>query len=134
MTAVPTPDAVSTRAHPHGNPDGLDRLRRRAVVTLVAGVGLGSTGYIAAGTVSAIGSTLLAGFMVRRGRRPGLVVGYVVGASGAFLAALSLITGSFLVFLVGTLLMGFANSANQLSRYTAADMVPLSRRASAIGT
>ena len=72
--------------------------------------------------------------MVRRGRRPGLVTGYVVGAGGASLAALSLITGSFLVFLVGTLLMGFANAANLLSRYTAADMAPLSRRASAIGT
>ncbi len=140
-------------------PDALDRLRRRAVVTLVAGVGLGSTGYIAAVTVativaqelagstewaglpgativigSAIGSTLLSAFMVRRGRRDGLVAGYLVGSLGALIAGLSLILASFAVFLVGTLLMGFANSANQLSRYTAADMVPLSRRASAIGT
>lgn len=159
MTAATESRTIPTHAHPRGNPDGLDGLRRRAVVTLVAGVGLGSTGYIAAVTVativaqelagstewaglpgativigSAIGSTLLAAFMVRRGRRLGLVAGYLVGTGGAALAALSLITGSFLVFLVGTLLMGFANSANQLSRYTAADMVPLSRRASAIGT
>lgn len=155
----PAPDAIPTRSHSRGNPDGLDGLRRRAVVTLVAGVGLGSTGYIAAVTVativaqelagstewaglpgativigSALGSTLLSAFMVRRGRRAGLVAGYLVGALGALLAALSLITGSFLVFLVGTFLMGNANAANQLSRYTAADMVPLSRRASAIGT
>jgi predicted MFS family arabinose efflux permease len=160
VTAAATESrAIPTHTHPRGNPDGLDGLRRRAVVTLVAGVGLGSTGYIAAVTVStivaqelagstewaglpgativigsAIGSTLLAAFMVRRGRRLGLVAGYLVGTAGAALAALALITGSFLVFLVGTLLMGFANAANQLSRYTAADMVPLSRRASAIGT
>ena len=34
---------------------------------------------------------------------------------------------------VGTVLIGFGNASNQLSRYTAADMVPPERRASAIG-
>ncbi len=156
MTA---PAAIATHAHPAGNPDGLDALRRRSLWTLVAGVGLGSTGYIAAVTVativaqdlagssawaglpgativigSATASVVLSALMVRRGRRWGLTAGYVVGAVGAALAALALITSSFLVFLVGTALMGFANSANQLSRYTAADMYPVSRRASAIGT
>ena len=33
----------------------------------------------------------------------------------------------------GTLLIGFGNTSNQLSRYANADMVPLARRASAIG-
>jgi MFS family permease len=37
------------------------------------------------------------------------------------------------VLLAGTLLIGFGNSANQLSRYTAADLYPVARRASAIG-
>ena len=158
-TQAHDPAAIATHAHPTGNPDGLDALRRRSLVTLVAGVGLGSTGYIAAVTVativaqelagsttfaglpgamivigSASASVLLSALMVRRGRRMGLSTGYVVGAAGAFIAALALITGSFLVFLVGTALMGFANAANQLSRYTAADMYPVSRRASAIGT
>lgn len=139
-------------------PDGLDPVRRRSLLTLVAGVGLGSTGYIAAVTVSTIvaqdlagsaawaglpgativigsaaGSALLSALMVRRGRRVGLTVGYLLGTLGALIAALALIAGSFAVFLVGTSLMGFANSANQLSRYTAADMYPVSRRASAIG-
>jgi MFS family permease len=142
-----------------GSADGLDPARHRAVTTLVAGVGLGSTGYIAAVTVativaqelagstawaglpgativigSATGSAVLSALMVRHGRRWGLALGYGVGATGAMLAALSLITGSFLIFLAGTALMGFANSANQLSRYAAADMFPLSRRASAIST
>lgn len=154
-----TAGPIATHAHPAGNPDGLDALRRRSLWTLVAGVGLGSTGYIAAVTVativaqelagssawaglpgativigSASASAILSTLMVRRGRRWGLTLGYVVGAAGAALAALALVTGSFLVFLVGTALMGFANAANQLSRYTAADMFPVSRRASAIGT
>ena len=36
--------------------------------------------------------------------------------------------------LVGTVLIGFGNASNQLSRYTAADMYPEHRRASAIGS
>ncbi len=133
--------------------------RRRILWSLVAGVGLGSTGYIAAVTVativarelagssawagvpgaavvlgSATGSTLLSALMVRRGRRVGLTVGYMVGAFGAALAAAAVIARSFPLLLLATVLMGFANSSNQLSRYTAADMFPPARRASAIGT
>ncbi len=40
---------------------GLGAARTHALRTLFAGVGLGSTGYIAAGTVSAIVATELAG-------------------------------------------------------------------------
>lgn len=136
-----------------------DRARRRLTWTLVVGVGLGSTGYIAAITVatlvakeltggtgwaglpgavivigSASGSALLSALMVRRGRRAGLAAGYGLGALGAAIALTALVLASFPLFLAGTALMGFANAANQLSRYTAADMVPLARRASAIGT
>jgi predicted MFS family arabinose efflux permease len=42
------------------------------------------------------------------------------------------VTGSFPLLLGGTLLIGFGNSSNQLSRYANADMRPLARRASAI--
>jgi MFS family permease len=38
------------------------------------------------------------------------------------------------LLLIGTFLIGFGNSANNLSRYAAADMYPAARRASAIGT
>jgi MFS family permease len=133
--------------------------RRRILWSLVAGVGLGSTGYIAAVTVativardlagssawagvpgaavvlgSATGSTVLSALMVRRGRRFGLTVGYMLGAFGAALAATAVIVRSFPLLLLATILMGFANSSNQLSRYAAADMFPPARRASAIGT
>lgn len=136
----------------------LEGARRRILWSLVAGVGLGSTGYIAAVTVativasdlagtsawagvpgaavvlgSAAGSTLLSGLMVRRGRRTGLTLGYVVGAGGALLAAVAVVVRSFPLLLIATFLMGFANSSNQLSRYTAADMFSPARRASAIG-
>jgi MFS family permease len=133
--------------------------RRRITWSLVAGVGLGSTGNIAAGTVativareisgttafsgapsasvvlgSALGSALLSALMVRRGRRVGLTVGYVVAFAGAFLAVAAVVARSLPLLLAGTVLIGWGNSSNLLSRYTAADMYPEARRASAIAT
>ncbi len=149
MVALNAPDA------------GLDLAAARtgAVRTLFAGVGLGSTGYIAAVTVativaqdlaggsawagvpgaaavlgSAAGASLLSAVMLRRDRRIGLTVGYLIGAAGAVLAIVAVTGRSFPLFLIATVLMGFASSSNQLSRYAAADMYPVSRRASAIGT
>ena len=132
--------------------------RRRLQFALVAGVGLGSTGYIGAITVativakelsggsalaglpgaaivlgSASASQLLSRLMLRVGRRIGLVVGYGVGTLGALGAASAVVLNSFPLFLVATVAMGFANASNQLSRYTAADMYPESQRATAIG-
>ena len=141
------------------NPSELERLRRRTVATLVAGVALGSTGHIAAVTVativaahivggttawsgapsatvvlgSAAGSIALSWLMVRRGRRFGLASGYLVGVFGALVATASIILLSLPLLLIGTVLIGFGNSSNQLSRYTAADMAAPDRRASAIG-
>jgi MFS family permease len=140
-------------------PEGpaLDRLRRRSIATLVGGVALGSTGHIAAVTVAtlaardlagssawagipgaavvvgaAVGAPTLSALMVRTGRRTGLVTGYAVGIGGAALAVVALVIRSFPLLLAGTVLIGVANSANNLSRYAAADLVPLARRASAL--
>jgi MFS family permease len=132
--------------------------RRRLQVSLIVGVGLGSTGYIGAITVativakelsggsafaglpgaaivlgSATASQLLSRFMVRYGRRAGLTLGYGIGAVGAVGAGLAVILSSFPLFLIGTVLMGCANASNQLSRYTAADMYDETKRATAIG-
>ncbi len=145
-------------AHPTLSPIELAAARSRARLSLIAGVALGSTGYIAAITVTtivaqdllgsptlagapgatvvlgaAVGSVLLSSLMVRRGRRVGLVTGYSVAVVGALVATAAVILRSFPLLLVGTLLIGFGNSSNQLSRYTAADLVPAARRASAIG-
>ncbi|MDP2350336.1 MAG: MFS transporter [Chloroflexota bacterium] len=140
------------------SPAGLDAARRRARNTLIAGVALGSTGHIAAVTVAtivakdllgsqtraglpgatvvlgaALGSVLLSALMARRGRRIGLVTGYSVGVLGALVATAAVMTRSFPLLLLGTVMIGFGNTSNQLSRYTAADLVPPERRASAIG-
>ncbi len=139
-------------------PSVLARLRRRTHWSLVAGVALGSTGHIAASTVSAIAAQHIAGstawggapgaaavlgaaagsvglsqLMVRSGRRVGLAVGYAVGMLGAFVTTLAVVAGSLPLLLVGTVLIGFGNASNQLSRYVAADLFAADRRASAIG-
>jgi MFS family permease len=141
------------------NPSELERLRRRTVATLVAGVALGSTGHIAAVTVATIvaahiaggmkalsgapsatvvlgaaaGAVALSWLMVRRGRRFGLAAGYAISVLGALVATAAVIVLSLPILLLGMLLIGFGNSANQLSRYVAADLAPPDRRASAIG-
>ena len=141
-----------------GRPPDLARLRRRATWALVAGVALGSTGHIAAATVAtiaakhiagtsawsgapgaavvlgaAVGAVTLSQVMVRRGRRFGLVAGYVLGVAGALVATGGVVAASLPILLAGTFLIGFGNASNQLSRYTAADLVPSDRAASAIG-
>lgn len=136
----------------------IDALRRRTVRTLILGVALGSTGHIAAVTVAtvvasdiggsrslagapaaavvfgaALGTTLLAWLMARRGRRIGLAAGYGVGVVGALAAVAAIVMRDLALLLVGSALIGFANGSNQLSRYTAADLFPPNRRASSIG-
>lgn len=133
-------------------------LRRRTVGVLFAGVALGSTGHIAAVTMTpilalelgadrtlaglpaaavvlgaALGATILGAVMGRWGRRPGLTGGYVVSVVGSVIAVAAIVAGSFLGLLIGCVAIGFGNSSNQLSRYAAADMYPSRRRASAIG-
>ena len=160
MTATldPAPRDPAALAHPNLDAAGLRRARRRTRWALTAGVALGSTGHIAAVTVATIvaqdllGSTTLAGapgstvvlgaatgalllsaLMARRGRRIGLASGYVIGVGGALLATAAIFLRAFPLLLLGTFLIGFGNSSNLLSRYTAADMVPAMKRASAIG-
>src|SRR4029078_436800 len=137
----------------------LERLRKRTVGALVAGVALGSTGHIAAVTVAPIGATHIAGgptawsgapsatvvlgaaagasalswLMVRRGRRVGLAVGYVVSVIGAIVATIAIISMSLPLLLAGTVLIGFGNASNQLSRYVSADLATPDSGASAIG-
>ena len=105
--------------------------RRRLQASLVLGVGLGSTGYIAAITIativakelsggssfaglpgativlgSAAASQLLSRFMVLDGRRAGLVLGYGIGAAGALGAGVAVVLASFPLFIAATAAMG----------------------------
>ncbi len=80
-----------------------------------------------------VGSVLLSQLMARHGRGPGLILGYSVGAVGAFAAVLAIVQSSFWIFVLGVLLMAGANAANHLSRYAAADLYPPQRRGAGLG-
>jgi MFS family permease len=56
-----------------------------------------------------------------------------VSVVGALIATVAVITSSLPSLLIGTVLIGFGNASNQLSRYVAADLATPDRRASAIG-
>ncbi len=140
------------------DPARRDALRQRTIRSLVLGVALGSTGHIAAVTIAtiaareisgsrsvagapaaavvlgaALGATVLAWVMTRRGRRVGLAAGYAIGVTGALVAVGAVVARDLGTLLVGSALIGFGNSSNQLSRYAAADLYPPARRASSIG-
>ena len=142
----------------HLDEHGLESARKRTRWALFASVALGSTGHLAALTVAAIvgqdllgsatfagapgaavvfgaaaGALVLSSLMSRRGRRIGLTAGYVVGIVGALIATAAVLTRSFPLLLLGTFILGFGNSSNNLSRYAAADLVAPNRRAVAIG-
>ncbi|RNM16394.1 MFS transporter [Nocardioides pocheonensis] len=77
---------------------------------------------------AAVGSWALARLMGARGRRAGLVTGYLVGASGAGLAVVAGVVGSMSLLLVGACLLGATSSANYAARYAATDLAtPLDR-------
>lgn len=130
---------------------------RRLTATLFAGVAFASTAYIGTATLSsiviaeitgssslagvpgaiavvgtAVGTTVLSLGVARRGRRPGLITGYAAAALGAAIAGLAVITRSAPVLFAGMAFLGLGNASSHLARYTAADMYPSSRRATAL--
>jgi MFS family permease len=132
--------------------------RRRARLLLVVGAALGSTATVIANTVAviaadrmlhdtalvggvvsagivgaAVGTSLLANVMARRGRRVGLSLGYVLGMTGGLVAVWAVVGASFPLLLLGMLFIGMTNSATQLSRYASAEMAAPEQRAAAIG-
>jgi MFS family permease len=75
---------------------------------------------------------VLSAWMGRVGRRPGLVVGYLIAAVGAVLATAAAKTESFALLIVAVALFGTANTAGLLSRYAAGDAHEPERRGRAI--
>lgn len=88
--------------------------------------GLAQTGQVLG---AAVASYFLAHLMGRRGRRPGLVLGYALGATGAALAVVAGVVESFALLLVGAFLLGSTTAANNQSRYAATDLARPDRRA-----
>jgi MFS family permease len=126
---------------------GADPAQRRVVGALMVSQvlgGLGLSGGIAVGSLLAedlLGSADLAGLantaqilgaaalavpmaqlMAARGRRVGLVSGYVVAAVGALLAVASSVVRSFSLLLIGAALFGAATTSNNQARYAAVDL------------
>nr|WP_308345512.1 MFS transporter [Streptomyces sp. ISL-94] len=153
MTTSPRTDRT---AHAAGLPD-LARLQRRTSTVLMASQMLGGLGVpisIAlapvlateisgteamsgfASTASVVGTALvslpLAALMTARGRRPGLVLAYAIGATGAALVVLAATIKSFPLLLLGMAAFGAASSANLQARFAAADLAAPDRRARAI--
>jgi MFS family permease len=133
------------------------RRARRIRNVLFAAQSLGSAAFLVASTVNAIAGAKLGGsaawagapsaiyqagqamaaflwgrLMDPLGRRGTLSAGLLVGALGAGVASRSVTALSLGPFLVGLLLMGFAQSAMQLGRFVSAEVHPLSERGRAI--
>ncbi len=81
---------------------------------------------------AAVASYVLARLMSRRGRRVGLVVGYLLGAAGGALAVVAGVVGSMSLLLLGAVLLGATSAANYGSRYAATDLAPEHHRARAL--
>ena len=89
----------------------------------------------AASTLAGSGAAFLWGMLMdRMGRRQSLVLGLVFGAAGAVLCIWGITAGSFLLFLVGMMLVGVANAAVTLSRFVAAEVQTPERRGRAVST
>ncbi|WP_406305658.1 MFS transporter [Streptomyces sp. NBC_00879] len=137
--------------------DELPALRRRITAVLIASQILGGLGVatgIALATVlaqqvsgtealsglaptatvtgTAVLSMPLAALMTARGRRPGLVLAYLLGALGAVVVVLAAVVDNFPLLLLGMAAFGAGSSANLQARFAAADLAEPERRARAI--
>src|SRR5690606_35283710 len=85
----------------------------------------------AVGTIStAVGTSVLGRQVVRRGRRWSLMTGMATATAGGAVAFAGVLSGVFVVLVVGMGVIGFGNAAAHLSRYTAAELVEPQRRGS----
>ncbi|MER5768452.1 MFS transporter [Streptomyces sp. NPDC001985] len=145
---------------PAGGPlpeGGLPALRRRTTAVLVLSQILGGLGVATgiapaallaeevsgraalsglAPTATVTGTALLsvplAALMTARGRRPGLVLAYTIGALGAAVVVIGAAVESFPLLLIGMAAFGAGSSANLQARFAAADLAVPERRGRAI--
>lgn len=135
------------------------RIARKITLVLFAAQSLASAGFIAAATINPILGAKLAsnrslatlptavyllsgalsasawGYLMDRiGRRNGIALGLVIGVLGNILVLIAIESSSFLLVMVGLLMMGMTNSAVQLGRFAAAEVNPPDQRGRAIST
>lgn len=108
-----------------------------AILGLLAAEMLGSDTLAgipaAAATIgTAVAATPLALRSKRRGRRSGIMTGYLMGAAGAAVGFAAAQAGSFTLLVLAMGLFGVANASNLQNRFTAADLATEERRASSI--
>ena len=134
-------------------------LRRRTLAALAAGQIVASAAVTAGITVSALvaedmlgddtwagivaafftagaasSSFLLARYMSRRGRRPGLRLGYLIGLVGTVVAFTGIQIDVLAVFLIGSMLFGAAQASTLQARFAAADLAEPHQRSLYIST
>ncbi|MFJ5617186.1 MFS transporter [Micromonospora sp. NPDC093243] len=90
-----------------------------------AAAGLAQSCGVVGGALLAVPVTRI---MTGHGRRPGLVVAYLVGAAGGVLVVLAAATGWVPLLFLGMLLFGGGSAANLQARYTAVDLAEPARR------
>jgi MFS family permease len=83
---------------------------------------------------AAAGSIGLSRRMARRGRRPGLQLGYTLGGIGSGLSLIGGQLGMLALFLAGMFLFGSGQAANLQARYAAADLAEPEHRGRAISS
>ncbi|ACL39788.1 major facilitator superfamily MFS_1 [Pseudarthrobacter chlorophenolicus A6] len=135
------------------------RVQRRTVALLAAaqvfgGVGTGATVSIgsilavdlsgssawagAVATVMTLGAALtalpLAALADRRGRRAGQVAGMLAALAGAILMVLSVVTGVFVLLMLGAAGIGAGTAANLQARFAAVDLADAGHRGRALAT
>lgn len=91
-----------------------------------------SWGGIATATVTtgtAVMAQVLSRLMIRKGRRPGLQLGYSLASLGAVIAAVGAEWKNLPIFLVGLFLFGNGQASNLLARYAATDLARPDERA-----
>ncbi|WP_374196277.1 MFS transporter [Streptomyces sp. ISL-10] len=154
-----SPDAPDISKAPGIGAAELPALRRRINAVLIASQILGGLGVATgialaavlaqdvsgtealsglAPTATVAGTALLsmplAALMTARGRRPGLVLAYLIGALGAGVVVVAAVVDNFPLLLLGMAGFGAASSANLQARFAAADLAEPERRGRAIST
>jgi MFS family permease len=83
---------------------------------------------------AAVAALVIARIAVARGRRPGLVSGYAVGALGAAFAMVAATVGSFPLHVAASFAFGWATASNLYARYAATDLASPDHRARSLST